>query len=278
MPKIQQFYSNAKINICLQILNKRTDNFHNINSLFYNIPLCDKIIISEHNSLELACNVDLGINQEKNLVYKAAQELLKKIHKPYTAKIQLIKNIPSGAGLGGGSSNAATALLGLNEFWNTGLNQNELLEIAAKLGSDVPFFIYNSPAIVSGRGEIIELIDFKLNYYCLIVFPNIYINTSNAYSLLKREQSKFEIVDIKAQLKKRNGIKNILINDFENVIFENHPEMQIIKNKLMYLSNGLALMSGSGSSFFALFETESSLQKAQEKFVQSSYFTYTCMI
>ncbi len=277
--KIQKKNANAKINIYLQVLNKRLDNFHNINSLFYPIPLCDEIIISENNELKLECDTNLNINNNENIVFKAAlkiQEFAIKHKKiKITPKIELKKRIPVGAGLGGGSSDAATTLLALNQFYNLNISINTLHKIAISLGSDVPFFLYNSTAIISGRGELITPIKFNINKYLLLIFPNIYINTHQAYKLLDRNINySFSLFEPNLN----NNIKNILLNDFEEPIFSMYPELFEIKTKLMKISNNKALMSGSGSSIFAFFDNEKELYEAKKEFNNKNYFIFSCKL
>ncbi len=270
--KIRKKNANAKINIYLQILNKRNDGFHNLNSLFYPIPLCDEITITHSNKIELYCNQVLGIGLEENIVFKAAAKLQNSFpHKNITPKIELKKNIPAGAGLGGGSSDAATTLKMLNEMYELNLSLEELHKIAESLGSDVPFFLYNSPALVSGRGENIKPINCKLNYFMLVVFPNIHINTGKAYQLLNRNTNYVAPNMITFD---DNNIKAMLQNDFEEFVFANYPEMKAIKMKLMELSDNQALMSGSGSSFFAFFDDEDKLKNAKLYFDNLNYFTF----
>lgn len=275
LTKIQK--ANAKINIYLQVLNKNKDNYHNINSLFYPIPLYDEITISNSQSLELHCNNNLNINNKDNLIYKAAviiqKYVLKNFNKTITPKIELNKNIPIGAGLGGGSSDAANTLLALNQYYELNLDLNTLHNMAISLGSDVPFFLYNKPALISGRGEIIKPIDYTINSYLLLVFPNISISTAIAYKMLNRNENYQTSL-----IQPSNIIKDILFNDFEETVFKMYPELYTLKIKLNKLSNNKALMSGSGSSFFAFFDTEAELHKAKAEMDILNYFTFTCKL
>jgi len=277
--KIRKKNANAKINIYLQILNKRLDGFHNLNSLFYPIPLCDEIKITISDKLELCCNKDLGITPEENIIYKATEKLQKCFpNKNIYPKIELIKNIPSGAGLGGGSSDAATTLKLLNEIYELHLSLPQLKEIAEQLGSDVPFFLYDKPAVVTGRGENILPIDFHINYFLLIVFPNIHINTGKAYQLLNRKSDYTPTKIIQISKSDTTDIRNLLQNDFEEFVFKNYPEMNEIKTKLVEFSDKRALMSGSGSSFFAFFDDEKKLENAKIYFDKLNYFTFICKL
>ena len=278
--------SYAKINLFLKVLNKRDDGFHNIFSLFHKIDLCDYLYFKQNNdfhsyskNITVNCNVDLGIAEEQNIVYKTAAALNKFTNQNNTVIIEIDKKIPAGAGLGGGSSNAATTLLALNEFWNLKLEFNDLLCIAADLGSDVPFFLYEKPAIVEGRGEIITPIDFDCNCFYLLVFPNIHIDTKYAYSALNKNNyvnqekinifAKSDFTNEKKIINKQfsiEDISNYLYNDFEEVIFSENPELLLVKENLMDLSNKKALMTGSGSTIFAIFDNMDEAKIAEQKF------------
>ncbi|HOQ48889.1 MAG TPA: 4-(cytidine 5'-diphospho)-2-C-methyl-D-erythritol kinase, partial [Candidatus Kapabacteria bacterium] len=180
--------ANAKINIGLQVLNKRSDNYHNINSIFIPISLCDIITISESIQFELRSNVQFNITDDENLVMKAAKKFNEAlgINKAYSIKLQ--KEIPMQAGLGGGSADAAVVLKMLNEMNGNPFGDEYLAKLAIELGSDVPFFIFNKPAIAKGRGEILEFINFRREINVLVVFPNVNISTKEAYEALKRKQ------------------------------------------------------------------------------------------
>jgi 4-diphosphocytidyl-2-C-methyl-D-erythritol kinase len=181
------YKSYAKINLGLEVLYKRTDGYHEINTLFHQICLADIIDIEPHNSIKINCIPDLGIQQEQNLAFKACKLLQNNYDcKLKGAEIKIKKNIPTGAGLGGGSSNASTVLKGLNSMWNLNLSDTTLLDLAKELGSDVPFFIKGGTAIGKGRGEVLEFVDFKLPYHILLIFPEVKISTKVAYEKLNR--------------------------------------------------------------------------------------------
>jgi len=286
VPNIQKKLSNAKINIYLQVLNKRQDNYHNINSIFYPIPLSDELIISHSDKLEITSEFCLNFPVESNLIFKASKMLQEYVNKPIRAKIHLIKNIPIGAGLGGGSSNAASTLLLLNEFLELNLDLLELHNISKKIGADVPFFLYNTPSLVSQIGDVIDPVDFSLRgVWLLLIFPNIHISTPDAYKKLCRDYT----LDVNSVIiappplpnnipEKLNTIKNILVNDFEESTFESQPVLKNIKQRLFEISGGLALMSGSGSSIFALFDSESKVLEAKSEFSSNGYFMYHCQL
>ena len=269
----------AKINLGLEVLNKMNNNFHNINTVFTRISLHDTISIAEHNSLEVSCSPDLNISQEENIVYKAAKLLQDKYNcNNKHAKITITKNIPSGAGLGGGSSDAAYTLIGLNKFWSLKLSYQQLHELATKLGSDVPFFLKPGLASAQGRGELLKYFNLSLPWHILVINPNIHISTKWAYQKLNRDDSTYPITDFKEVLHKSINnpeiLKQYLINHFEIAVFEKFPEIKHIKDTMYENAAILSLLSGSGSTMFALFESKKQATAAAEIF--PDYKSFVC--
>jgi 4-diphosphocytidyl-2-C-methyl-D-erythritol kinase len=257
----------AKLNLFLLVLDKRTDGYHNIYSLFHKIDLADIITISEADELSVVC-YGLELEQKENIVYKAATALEKYTSQRIAARIEIEKHIPSGAGLGGGSADAAAALQMLNDFFQFNLSNVELRNIAISLGADVPYFLQDSPALVSGKGEIIEPISFKTNYqYCLLVYPNFTSNTAEAYKLLGRTPQCEASVDLKS------FEHYLFVNDFEDVLCAKYSKLDLLRNTMRSISNDHSAMTGSGSAFFALFSSEEQATQANETFIDSGYFS-----
>lgn len=248
-------FPNAKINIGLNIVEKRPDNYHNIESVFYPIPLKDILEVVEANDGTTEMIIEgLKIDGpiESNLVMKA-YNLLKSEYNLPPVKIYMNKLIPFGAGLGGGSSDAAFMLKALNDLFSLGLSTEKLKNIAKKLGADCPFFIENKPAYVTGIGDIIEPISFSMQgLYFVLVKPNIFVSTQNAYSLVVPKPSQCKLTTmINYPIQQWKG--NIK-NDFEISVFELFPEIAKIKD-IFYENDAIyASMSGSGSSVFGLFK------------------------
>ncbi len=267
-------FANAKINLGLEVLNKRDDGYHNINTIFAPISLCDELVITKSDSYELFCNIDFNLPIEKNLAIKAAIMLNNKLGKNDTVSIKLTKNIPSGAGLGGGSSDAASVLTAMNELFDYGLSKDKLAEIAIEVGADVPFFIYNKPAKASGRGELFEFLDLKLTGHILIVYPNISISTAGAYKSLKRGTAPINGSDFVSALSSCNSevFRVKLFNNFEENTFKEFPDIERIKNALYNYGSNFALMSGSGSSVFGLFDEEETAKRAELNFARDETF------
>lgn len=285
--------AHAKINLGLEVLYKRSDNFHEINTVFVRVSLADTVVVGSNgtmNGIFLDCQPDLGIADEDNLAYKAvrkAHEIARqggRIDVPSLA-ITLRKQIPYGGGLGGGSSNAGAVLRTLPSLWGAeALSEEQLLNVAASVGSDVPFFMENMDcALGSGRGEILKPVQARLPYYVVIVAPSIRILTAWAYAALQRGQKADERrtpTDYAALLEEAISSPNLLrqhfANDFEEPIFAEYPVIGGIKQHLYEAGAMFALMSGSGSSVFGLFKTDTEAYRVatstQERFADSTTF------
>jgi len=247
------FFPNSKINLGLEIISKRPDNFHNLISCFYPVPLCDvlEIIAAEEFSFTTSGLEIPGIT-EQNLCIQAYHLLCRDFSLP-TVNIHLHKAIPMGAGLGGGSSDAAFVLKGLNALFELGLSETILTIYAQKLGSDCAFFIKNSAALATEKGDILTPLAFSLKgYSILIVHPNIHSSTQEAYAGVKPKPSTIDLTEV------LNGPKEhwekMLKNTFEDSLFPKYPELESIKMKLYETGAFYASMTGSGSAIFGLFE------------------------
>ena len=258
------FNSYAKINIGLKILNKRNDGFHELETIFQQIDLKDDIEIKVvDNTIELTCEPVICPQDKRNLAYQAAQKLKDNIATKLGCKIHINKRIPVGAGLGGGSSNAAITLTALNQLWDAKLTRKELATLAADIGSDVPFFIYGGTAFGAGRGELITPITHATDFFGVLVCPDFSISTKWAYQQLNfsltktRKKSNFH--SIFQNFLNTGTWKKELVNDLESVVFEKYPILENIISSLYEFGAFFSQMSGSGSSIFGLF---SSLQEA----------------
>lgn len=268
----------AKINWFLNVISKRDDGFHEIQSVVQKVTLYDLLTFSYSSGLTLTTDSD--IPTEENLVYKAAVLLKKRYNVSSGALISLEKRIPVGAGLGGGSSDAATALTGLNQLWSLDLSLNELSEAARELGSDVPLFLYDSISYIHGRGEKVVSYRAVSPVYLLIVKPGFDVPTAWAYNNLSPSDVKDEALSGGNKLTKkgdkddniRHFIKKIgnaevsdiagnIFNDLEIVTVKKYPVIAEIKERLLQHGAALSLMSGSGSAVFGVF---GSMEKAEE--------------
>lgn len=265
----------AKINIGLFITSKRTDGFHNLNTLFY--PICDlhDVLTFEHSdNFGFECSEESIPNDDNNLVVKAVRLLEKIKGSPINVKIKLDKNIPSQAGLGGGSSDAAATLISLNEMMKLNLKYEQLLELGLQLGSDVPFFIKAKPAIGKSRGELLEFVDLEIDAPILIVNPSINISTREAFKNIQARETSFDFKSaIKNNLLDFSVLRKQVINDFEEYVFENYEEIRLIKENMYINGADFSLMSGSGSTVYGIFPDIESAEKVKS-IMPKKYFCW----
>ncbi len=263
----------AKINLGLRVLNKRDDGFHDIETIFHRINLFDELTVEPTDAaISILCTNDALPTDEKNLCWKAVELLRTEVGTTRGATVHLKKNIPIGSGLGGGSSDAAAVLSALPGAWNISTDASTLAGIALNIGSDVPFFLHNRSAYAEGRGERLHFVKFGLPYSVLVVTPNIHISTAWAYG----ELSKYRRPSLRHKLYDGAtctvaNISLLMENDFEPVVFEAHPEIAELKRELLSRGAVYALLSGSGSSVFGLFNEEASARQAG-KFFSPEYF------
>lgn len=263
-------FPNAKINLGLFITEKRTDGFHNLESLFLPIPLCDMLeVTASTEETSLVCTGESNdIPTEKNIVYKAWKLLHEECGIGHV-KIHLHKIIPSGAGMGGGSSDGTFMLKALNELFQLNLSIHRLEELSAHLGSDCPFFVQNKAALISGRGEVVNPVDFSLEgRFLVVVNPGIHISTAQAFQGIQPKPSNFDW----KKLIENQELNNDLKNDFETQVFKLFPEIEKIKKSLQQAGAIYASMSGTGSTVYGIFSEKPKLEWAE------NYFNRTFLI
>lgn len=250
----------AKINLFLEVLNKRKDGFHNINSLFQAISLYDELEISIHEKPTIDLTIKNSFEKlpvENNIIAKAFSLIQAKFNLKNGIKVILTKNIPISAGLGGGSADAATTILACNILFELGLNYTEMADLSVLIGSDLPFFFSSGQALVTGRGEILKEINLPLDYELILVKPNFPIATAKAYGWLKRGLTNSKVpFSLRYYGSSEDLIESIKSpgNDFEEKCFEIFPELERLKDKLYNKGAKLARMSGSGPTMFGIFE------------------------
>lgn len=247
-------FPNAKINLGLHIVEKRPDGYHNLETIFYPIRIHDalEIAVNEDNEdIFTNSGIEIEGNSNSNLCIRALN-LLRERHNIPPLKIHLHKNIPMGAGLGGGSADGAYMLNMLNDKFKLELSTFQLQQYAQRLGADCAFFIENKPALAKGIGDILSPIDVDLSKFHLVVIkPDIHITSLQAYQNIKPKKSEYQLEDL---IKNPKEWKNKLVNDFEAVIFPQYPKLKALKEDLYNRGAIYASMSGSGSAIFALFE------------------------
>lgn len=248
-------FPNAKINLGLNIVSKREDGFHNIESCFYPIPWHDSLEVIEAASFAFhAYGLDIPGDTSSNLCVKA-YDLLKADFDIPPIEIHLLKKIPMGAGMGGGSADGAFTLKLINDLFKLGLSNSKLETYALQLGSDCPFFIKNQPVIAKGRGEQLESITLDLSGYHLAIHnPGIHISTKEAYAGITPNQPTHSIKEVLST--PMEAWKDHLVNDFEASIFINHPAIAQLKKDMYQAGAIYASMTGSGSTVFGLFKGE----------------------
>lgn len=247
----------AKINLGLYVTERRSDGYHNIETVFYPIPLTDTLKITEDDE-DALCITGIPVDGRKidNLVVRAVEQIREDYHTP-PLFITLEKNIPSGAGLGGGSSDAASTMLMLNEMLGLDMSEEEMEHRVSRLGADCAFFIKKRPTLATGIGNIFSPIDIDLTgYYIALVKPDEFVSTREAYSMIKPKMPKFPLRE--AIARPVEEWKDLLYNDFEDSVFPAHPIIGEIKQRLYQLGATYACMSGSGSSVFGLFKDDPS--------------------
>lgn len=250
-------FPNAKINIGLQVTERRPDGYHNLDTIFYPIPINDALEVIVAENVDYDCRLYIsGIaiegDTDNNLVVRAYRLLAADYTLP-SIDIYLYKHIPTGAGLGGGSADASYMLRLLNEMFELGITKEQLEIYAAKLGADCPFFISNTPVYATGIGNEFHPIHLDLSgWYIVVVKPDVFVSTKEAYSMVKPEKP--EVTLDKKIVRPITEWKDTISNDFEKGIFALHPELNDIKEKLYALGAKYAAMSGSGSALFGLFE------------------------
>jgi 4-diphosphocytidyl-2-C-methyl-D-erythritol kinase len=263
-------FPNAKINLGLNILRKRADGYHELETVFYPIGLKDGLEFIENNKGVLrfsSSGIPLSIPDEDNIVLKAYRLLAADFTLP-TLDIHLHKVIPSGAGLGGGSSDAAFFLKALNDYFHLGLSLEALKGYAVALGADCSFFLENRPVLATGIGEMLSPIDCSLKgYHLIVVKPPVEVNTKSAYAEIKPAIPNYSLVD--AVRNNPESWSGLVVNDFEQTVFARYPEIKKVKQQLIELGAVYAAMSGSGSSVYGIFKTKPKL--TGDEFVDQSF-------
>jgi len=249
--------ANAKINLFLEVLNKRPDGYHNIETVFQSIDLYDVITLRENKQgfINVRCDNPRVPLDSSNIVYKAAELLLPK--DSFGVNIEIAKNIPLGAGLAGGSADAAATLIGLNELFNLGYSINKLYDFGRKLGADVPFCIMGGTALGCGRGDELIHLPSISEMPLVIVNPGFQVSTPWAYGNLSklgltRKQKNANILIEKIKKGELMNLGHHLYNIFESVVIPEYPEVLKIKEELIRSGSSVALMTGSGPTVFGL--------------------------
>ena len=271
---IQNYTSHAKINLGLQVLNKREDGYHNLHSLFMEIDLADELSFREAPELGLSIEgADLPLD-ENNLITKAYRLIRSKVEDVQSEySIHLKKKIPIGGGLGGGSSNAATVLTTLNQLWGLNLREDELENMSKSLGADIPFFIKGGIQLIEGIGDVLSPIDPApmKDLQFILVIPPIHISTPWAYRALNKTLQPYKSRPKFLPLSRPMNWE-LFDNDFERIIYETYPEIRETKVNLQKAGALYAGLSGSGSTVFGVFDNLQKAKSILEQFDQYQTF------
>ena len=266
----------AKINLFLNVVNKRFDGYHDLEMVMASIDLFDVLTFKSLPSYDINIVSETVITAKKqdNLIYKVAKHLQELFDIQTGVEITVKKNIPIAAGLAGGSADAAATLRGLNKLWKLKLSDDELAKIGLEFGSDIPFCVHNKLCVAKGRGEDLVFIDQKLNFPILIVNPNIKMSTKEVFSRVQEEDlTEHKISDMCAGIYNRNLelIARELHNSLEEIAFEMEPQIKELKDLMLNWGIEGALMSGSGATVFGISSDKNDLKKVQET-INNHYF------
>jgi len=259
--------SYAKVNLGLHILNKRQDQYHNIITVFQEVDFCDQIFIKKSDDFIFETNVD-WLDKKNNTCIQAFNVTKEKFPNISNIKVNLVKNIPSGAGLGGGSSNGTAVLKGINKLFSLKMNEEELIKLSKKISADSPFFVNGGLQIGKGIGGDLSPVESNLNgVYILLVMPDIKIDTKNAYKkCLLKDKTNIKFAGMLDELKNYDLSSELFYNDFEVYVFKTHPEIGKIKLRILDLGAKYASLSGSGSTVFGIFSNKKDALKAHQFF------------
>ena len=276
----------AKINLRLRVVGRRADGYHLLDTIMVPVSLYDEIeirkvrVVGKNNrparqTIKVSCDHPLAPDGEANLAYRAAQLLMEKTKSDQAIEIRIRKRIPVGAGLGGGSSDAAATLVGLNRLLHLGFPGRKLERLALRLGADVPFFIRGQPARARGIGERLQPLHGVSRLWVVILYPGFPVSTAWAYRNLPAKLTKLRVnTSITSSLTGAGNLGNMLVNDLETVTLGRYPKIGLMKEMLMRAGAAGSLMSGSGSSVFGVFRSKRRAEQAfrrlrQEEEVQT---------
>lgn len=256
----------AKINLSLDILGKRNDGFHEVEMVMTTVDLSDRVelYMLEHDEIKVSLESRYVPNDERNLAFKAASIIKRKYCITQGVHIKMVKNIPVSAGLGGGSSDAAAVLRGLNRLWRLGISVDELAQLGLEIGTDVPFCVINSTALVKGRGEIIKKLPAPPSCWIVLAKPDLGISTKTIFQQVTVEDLAHPNTEAMIQALTNGDFKqlcNNLGNSLERITFDMYPEVRWMKDKMLQVGATHVMMSGSGPTVYSLVRKEAKAQR-----------------
>jgi len=264
-------FAPAKINYLLDVIGKRPDGYHDLRMIMQRVNLCDEVSLTLTNSaaINVICNTKGAPDGPENIAWKAARTLLDLVESGSGVNIEIVKNIPVAAGLGGGSSDAAAVLMGMNELLKLGLTDQVLMEIGRKLGADVPFFIFRKAALAEGIGEKLSPLSKMPKCWILLVNPGIHVSTAWVYQSLQLT-NKQELNTLPEFFESVDHIVAVLSNDLESVAIPAFPVIAEIKAQMMKLGASGSMMSGSGPTVFGIFKDFETAEAARLKVTKTT--------
>ncbi len=266
--------AHAKINIGLNIIGKRDDGYHDLETIFYPVKLFDEIEFQDSNHFSFETENQMLAGESNNLIVEAVRLFEKETEIKINMRIKLHKNIPIGAGLGGGSSDAAATLNALNKIYKHNLSPKQLIDFALRLGSDIPFFIESKTSFAQSRGEILNRLNIAIKKPLLIINPGIHISTGWAFENIKPVPPKKSLATLtEIDFENISLLKDIITNDFEKPVFKKYPEIALIKDQIYKSGAEFALMTGTGSTVFGIFKNLGDAKNALNTF-NKKYFRF----
>ncbi len=267
-----EMVANAKVNLSLDVVRRREDNYHDLEMIMQEIDLADKIFIKEIDADEIRvlCNRDDIPTDETNIVYKISYTIKNRFNIDKGLEIKIDKNIPIAAGLGGGSADAAATIKGLNKLWNLNMSEQDMIDISKPLGADIPFCIIGGTAVARGIGDKLTKISGLKETMILLVNPEIGVSTKFVYQslnldVIEKRPDTGKLVDA-IQANDLNYIANNMVNVLETVSIKEYPLIDKIKEEMIQYGAIGSLMSGSGSTVFGIFDDESAIDNAEKEF------------
>lgn len=266
----------AKINLFLNVINKRFDGYHDLEMVMASIELHDLLSFKKNpsGSIIITSDTEITANQEDNIVYKIALFLQEEFQVNEGAEIHIVKNIPIAAGLAGGSADAAATFRGLNKLWKLNLSLDDMAKLGIEFGADIPFCIYNKLCIARGKGEEILFLKKKLKIPVLLVNPNVKISTKEVFSkVIYEELKEVKISDMSSAIYNKNYelMARELHNSLEKIAFDMEPKIKEIKHQMIDLGLDGALMSGSGATVFGISKNKEKLKYVMQ-IIKEDYF------
>lgn len=267
-----EMVANAKVNLSLDVVRRREDNYHDLEMIMQEIDLADKIFIKEIDvdEIRVLCNRDDIPTDETNIVYKISYTIKNRFNIDKGLEIKIDKNIPIAAGLGGGSADAAATIKGLNKLWNLNMSEQDMIDISKPLGADIPFCIIGGTAVARGIGDKLTKISGLKETMILLVNPEIGVSTKFVYQslnldVIEKRPDTGKLVDA-IQANDLNYIANNMVNVLETVTIKEYPLIDKIKEEMIQYGAIGSLMSGSGSTVFGIFDDESAIDNAEKEF------------